>query len=101
MVDQSELAWRMLSRAPLPSDMAGPSNTVTGSTGRVFPRHPGGAHLCYTPMINARSFAQSKAGARGQDLQYNTSIGEEGSAGTVAGIEGGDGPVFVQVRLGL
>lgn len=98
MVDQSELAWRMMSRSPLPENMAGPSSTVTGSTGKVYTRHQGGAHLCYTPMINAKSFAQSKAGLKGMDPYYNTAIGEEGHLGEVAGIDGGDAPVFVQVR---
>lgn len=95
MVDQSELAWRMLSRSPLPTDIAGPSRIVEGSTGRKFVRHQGGAHLCYTPMIHAKVFSQAKA----SDSQFDIKHREEGADvdQVVGGVEGGDRPLFVQV----
>ena len=89
----------MLSRSPLPPNLAGPSHTVyPPETSKSYVRHPGGADLCYTPMIHARLYAESKAEARGGDVQFNLSCGEEGSSKSVAGIEGGDRPLFVQVR---
>ncbi|WVR03179.1 hypothetical protein IAU60_000170 [Kwoniella sp. DSM 27419] len=95
MVDQSELAWRMLSRSPLPPAMAGPSTTVTTPQGKTLMRHPGGAHVCYTPMIHARCFLEAKGDKQG-DGQFNLTLDEEGGHGVVAGIEGGDRPVIVQ-----
>lgn len=97
MVDQSELAWRMLSRSPLPPDMAGPSTTVTPVQGGPrYVRHTGGAHLCYTPMIHAKIFATGKTESKQSDGQFDISHKEEGSDDVLAGIEGGDRPLFVQ-----
>ncbi|KAL7420249.1 tRNA dihydrouridine synthase [Cryptotrichosporon argae] len=96
MVDQSELPWRLLSRAPLPSPQAGPSTTLRPPGGAPVVRHVGGAHLVYTPMIHAKVFLQSRADGKGGDPQFNLACGEEGSRAALAGIEGGDRPLFVQ-----
>lgn len=48
-------------------------------------------------MIHARVFADSKTESKGGDAQFNLTCGEEGSVETLAGIEGGDRPLFVQV----
>ncbi|KAI0275462.1 Dus-domain-containing protein [Gloeopeniophorella convolvens] len=55
MVDQSELAWRTLSR-----------------------RY--GAQLAYTPMINAKMFAGNKRNGY-REISFNTGLGEEGRQG--------------------
>nr|XP_031862150.1 uncharacterized protein CI109_002563 [Kwoniella shandongensis]KAA5529222.1 hypothetical protein CI109_002563 [Kwoniella shandongensis] len=97
MVDQSELAWRLLSRSPLPPHLAGPSSSVTTPEGKTLIRHPGGADLCYTPMIHAKMFLDARGeGGRNGDGQFNLTFDEEGGEGVVAGIEGGDRPVIVQ-----
>jgi tRNA-dihydrouridine synthase 1 len=85
----------MLSRSPLPTAQAGPATPADPGTSTP-PRHPGGAHLCYTPMIHARTFVQSKPYARGGDPQFNLTVDEEGGFQDIAGIEGGDRPLFVQ-----
>jgi tRNA-dihydrouridine synthase 1 len=94
MVDQSELAWRMLSRAPLPPAMAGPSTAPTPAV--PYTRHQGGATLCYTPMIHAKVFSEAKQLSKAGDGYFDLTHGEEGSKEAVAGIEGGDRPLVVQ-----
>ncbi|ODN73875.1 hypothetical protein L202_07391 [Cryptococcus amylolentus CBS 6039] len=97
MVDQSELAWRLLSRAPLPPDIAGPIETVTTPQGKSLIRHPGGAHICYTPMIHAKGFLEAKGEmGRNGDGQFCLTLDEEGGEGPVAGIDCGDRPLIVQ-----
>ncbi|WWC97468.1 hypothetical protein V866_004348 [Kwoniella sp. B9012] len=97
MVDQSELAWRLLSKAPLPPSIAGPSTSITTSTGRKLTRYPGGTHVSYTPMIHAKVFIDAKGeGNKRGDGQFNLTYEEEGGEATIAGIEGGDRPVIAQ-----
>lgn len=106
MVDQSELAWRLLSKAPLPAELAGPPEWIDApvpdgpagpSQPRKYARYAGGAHLTYTPMIHARVFSDSRQNSRGGDPQFNITCNEEGNRKTLAGVEGGDRPLFVQV----
>jgi tRNA-dihydrouridine synthase 1 len=47
-------------------------------------------------MIHAKVFAQSKNDHKGGDGHFDLTHEEEGSHETVAGIEGGDRPLFVQ-----
>lgn len=46
-------------------------------------------------MIHAKVYVQAKEDTRGSD-QFNLTFGEEGSYDPLAGIEGGDRPLFVQ-----
>jgi hypothetical protein len=48
-------------------------------------------------MIHAKVFVNSREGGRGNDGQFNLTTGEEGSDRSLAGIEGGDRPLIVQV----
>ncbi|KAK8844667.1 hypothetical protein IAR55_006516 [Kwoniella newhampshirensis] len=97
MVDQSELAWRLLSRSPLPPSLAGPSSTIATLQGKTYIRHPGGADICYTPMIHAKVFMDAKGeGGRNGDGQFNLTFDEEGGEGMVGGVECGDRPLIVQ-----
>lgn len=48
-------------------------------------------------MIHAKVFCNSKTHSRGSDGQFDLTCGEEGSDDVLAGIEGGDRPLFVQV----
>ncbi|BEJ13407.1 hypothetical protein CspHIS471_0305810 [Cutaneotrichosporon sp. HIS471] len=93
MVEQSELPWRLLSKAPLPPDVAGPIETVTTPQGKELKRYVGGVHLSYTPMVHAKVFLKTKGI---KDPVFNIQHGEEGSGEDLAGIEGGDRPLFVQ-----
>ena len=47
-------------------------------------------------MIHAGVFARSSRDTQGGDGQFDLTFGEEGSSQTMAGIEGGDRPLFVQ-----
>ncbi|GMK56946.1 hypothetical protein CspeluHIS016_0307860 [Cutaneotrichosporon spelunceum] len=93
MVEQSELPWRLLSKAPLPPDLAGPIETVTTPQGKELKRYVGGVHLSYTPMVHAKVFLKTKGI---KDPVFNIQHGEEGRGDDLAGIEGGDRPLFVQ-----
>jgi tRNA-dihydrouridine synthase 1 len=48
-------------------------------------------------MIHAKVFLTSKQESRGGDSQFNLTMKEEGNYDTLAGIEGGDRPLIVQV----
>ena len=52
--------------------------------------------MCYTPMIHAKVFSESKNLSKGGDGHFDLTHGEEGSHDPLAGIEGGDRPLFVQ-----
>lgn len=45
-------------------------------------------------MVHAKVFLKTKGP---KDPQFNLALGEEGSEEDLAGIEGGDRPLFVQV----
>lgn len=47
-------------------------------------------------MIHAKVFSEAKQLSKGGDGYFDLTHGEEGSADTVAGIEGGDRPLVVQ-----
>ncbi|KAJ9119859.1 hypothetical protein QFC24_005573 [Naganishia onofrii] len=112
MVDQSELAWRVLSRQPIPpsyeaSQSATPTTTTTTSivssdsstSSSSSTKYPiGGAHLCYTPMIHAKLFAQDEGSTRQSftSEQFDFTNGEEGSSEPLAGLQVSDRPLFVQ-----
>jgi tRNA-dihydrouridine synthase 1 len=81
--------------------MAGPPTSVTTPEGKTYVRHAGSAHLTYTPMIHAKIFSSAKQTSRGADGQFDLTTGEEGGGQEVAGIEGGDRPVFVQVSYSV
>ncbi|KAI5449461.1 tRNA dihydrouridine synthase [Naganishia albida] len=110
MVDQSELAWRVLSRQPIPpsylAEKVGSSGSSTPSdkssdqeSSTTKAKHPiGGAHLCYTPMIHAKMFAQDAESAKQAFTyeQFDFANGEEGSSEPLAGLDVSDRPLFVQ-----
>ncbi|GHJ87863.1 hypothetical protein NliqN6_4265 [Naganishia liquefaciens] len=110
MVDQSELAWRVMSRQPIPpaylasqtassqpsSDTAGPTSSGSDASN---PKHPiGGAHLCYTPMIHAKMFALDAENPKQSFTleHFDFANGEEGSSEPLAGLDVSDRPLFVQ-----
>jgi len=94
MVDQSELAWRMLSRSPLSPSLAGPPSEPTPEV--PYKRHVGGATLVYTPMIHAKVFSSSKQVSKGGDGQFDLSHEEEGSLDDIGDLGISDRPLFVQ-----
>lgn len=67
---------------------------MTTPQGNKLARYPGGVHLSYTPMVHAKVFLKTKGV---KDPQFNLALGEEGNGEDMAGIEGGDRPLFVQV----
>lgn len=105
-------AWRVLSRQPIPpsylAEKAGSSGSSTPSgessdqeSSTTKAKHPiGGAHLCYTPMIHAKMFAQDAESAKQAFTyeQFDFANGEEGSSEPLAGLDVSDRPLFVQVR---
>jgi tRNA-dihydrouridine synthase 1 len=105
-------AWRVLSRQPIPpsylAEKAGASSSTTPSSGHTAQdpsttkaKHPiGGAHLCYTPMIHAKMFAQDADSVKQAFTyeQFDFANGEEGSSEPLAGLDVSDRPLFVQVR---
>lgn len=111
----SHQAWRVLSRQPIPpsylaekgvsSSSAAPSSkpqTQDPSTSEG--KHPiGGAHLCYTPMIHAKMFAQDADSVKQAFTyeQFDFANREEGSSEPLAGLNVSDRPLFVQVRASV
>lgn len=82
MVDQSELAWRALSRRPIPPtyrpELQQEPDQPVSTTGRALPRrHFGGAHLIYTPMLHARLLVEREVDqGRRDDEMFDRLHGE-------------------------
>jgi tRNA-dihydrouridine synthase 1 len=108
-------AWRVLSRQPIPPSYealqsATPTTTTTSivssdssTSSSSSTKYPiGGAHLCYTPMIHAKLFAQDEGSTRQSftSEQFDFTNGEEGSSEPLAGLQVSDRPLFVQVSVG-
>lgn len=117
MVDQSELAWRLMSRQPIPPPhyRHREPSTALGLSERAYAfyrsldDHPdlknqtsstplGGADLCYTPMIHAQTFAESSQHSKQKYVSevFNFSEGEEGSGERIASLDVSDRSLFVQ-----
>lgn len=123
MVDQSELAWRLMSRQPVPPPSyrnPDPSYKLSAKALEFYKSldtHPslqeheqqqseasssktplGGADLCYTPMIHAKTFLDSAEHSKMKYVGevFNLSEGEEGSAEKLAGLDVSDRTLFVQ-----
>ncbi len=58
-------AWRVLSRSPLPPNLRrNPEDAAEG-----------GAHICYTPMINARHFSEGPGTTKYTEANFNEAEG--------------------------